>query len=74
MTKKLSVRLMCLSILLLLFVFTPPAGASLSGPDPTCTGACFEQYNYCMNYGPDKAECYAIWDACYQSCPEYPSR
>jgi hypothetical protein len=74
MTKKLSIRLMCLSIMLLLLVFTRPAGANLSDPNTACSASCFDDYLYCMNNGPDKADCYAIWDACYRSCPEYPSR
>lgn len=74
MTKKAYRRCLLAATMMLLLVFTHPTGASLSNPDPACMGQCFEEYNYCMNHGPDKAECYAIWDACYRSCPEVTSR
>jgi hypothetical protein len=68
MTMKLFLRLMCMSIMLSLLAFSRPTGSS-HALDATCQSSCFDDYLYCMNNGPDKSECYAIWDACQSSCP-----
>lgn len=70
MTKKLSMRLTCLSIMLLLLVFSPPAGAGQYPPRPSCDSLCFRQYMDCMWYGyapPDV--CDSQYMECMARCP-----
>jgi hypothetical protein len=74
MTRKLFLRLICLSSMLLLLVFSHPNGAranyACEGPTPDHAECCFYQYMDCMAGGG--RFCDLQYDECMAETPSEP--
>lgn len=72
MTRKLFLRLACLSGMVLLLVFSQPATAGQYPQPPSCGGVCFQQYMNCMWQSQMPDLCGAQYDQCIGYCPPEP--